>query len=124
MIGYIGKHPELGDMGYTLSAEMCPVVNVTPYSADFDSYFATYETLKRALSPAPALLPNGEKAAAPPLSLPAVMLAGGSAGVAMWAIAIPPDVSFFLSPWSYHAPSMCPCSTDILHSSPVPGIIC
>ncbi|KAI9633192.1 mitochondrial carrier domain-containing protein [Dioszegia hungarica] len=54
-------------------------------------YFATYETLKRSLSPAPALLPNGEKAAAPPLSLPAVMLAGGSAGVAMWAIAIPPD---------------------------------
>jgi hypothetical protein len=27
------------------------------------------------------------------LSLPAVMLAGGTAGVAMWSLAIPPDVS-------------------------------
>ena len=56
-------------------------------------YFATYELLKRRLSGAPPILPNGETAAAPPLSLPAVMLAGGSAGVAMWALAIPPDVS-------------------------------
>lgn len=54
-------------------------------------YFATYELLKKRLSAAPAILPSGEKAPAPPLSLPAVMLAGGSAGVAMWALAIPPD---------------------------------
>ncbi|OCF34832.1 solute carrier family 25 (mitochondrial carnitine/acylcarnitine transporter), member 20/29 [Kwoniella heveanensis CBS 569] len=54
-------------------------------------YFATYELLKKALSAAPETLPNGEKAPAPPLSLPAVMLAGGSAGVAMWSLAIPPD---------------------------------
>ncbi|CAD6564385.1 MAG: carnitine transporter [Tremellales sp. Tagirdzhanova-0007] len=54
-------------------------------------YFATYELLKRRLSAAPPILPTGEPAAAPPLSLPAVMLAGGSAGVAMWALAIPPD---------------------------------
>jgi len=57
------------------------------------SYFATYELLKRRLSTARPILPTGEPAAAPPLSLTAVMLAGGSAGVAMWALAIPPDVS-------------------------------
>jgi hypothetical protein len=56
-------------------------------------YFASYELIKRSLSPAAPTLPNGEKAAAPPLSIGAVMLAGGSAGVAMWSVAIPPDVS-------------------------------
>jgi hypothetical protein len=56
-------------------------------------YFATYEILKRELSGKPGTLPNGEPAPAPPLSLPAVMAAGGTAGVAMWALAIPPDVS-------------------------------
>ncbi|WVF66558.1 hypothetical protein IAT40_001298 [Kwoniella sp. CBS 6097] len=45
----------------------------------------------KSLSSAPETLPNGEKAPAPPLSLPAVMLAGGTAGVAMWSLAIPPD---------------------------------
>ncbi|RSH83940.1 carnitine transporter [Saitozyma podzolica] len=54
-------------------------------------YFATYEILKRELSGKPGTLPNGEPAPAPPLSLPAVMAAGGTAGVAMWALAIPPD---------------------------------
>lgn len=54
-------------------------------------YFATYELLKKKLSGAPLTLPNGEPAPAPPLSIGAVMFAGGSAGVAMWAIAIPPD---------------------------------
>ncbi|ORX35077.1 putative carnitine/acyl carnitine carrier [Kockovaella imperatae] len=54
-------------------------------------YFATYEFLKRSLSAPPVTLPSGEKAAAPPLSIGAVMLAGGSAGVAMWTLAIPPD---------------------------------
>lgn len=54
-------------------------------------YFATYELIKRKLSPSPGLLPNGDAAPAPPLSIGAVILAGGSAGVGMWAIAIPPD---------------------------------
>ncbi|KAK1921208.1 putative carnitine/acyl carnitine carrier [Papiliotrema laurentii] len=54
-------------------------------------YFATYELLKRKLSGSPGTLPNGEPAPAPPMSLPAVILAGGSAGVAMWSVAIPPD---------------------------------
>ncbi|WRT63224.1 uncharacterized protein IL334_000127 [Kwoniella shivajii] len=54
-------------------------------------YFATYELLKRQLSGTPQTLPNGEKAPAPPLSLPAIMAAGGTAGVAMWSLAIPPD---------------------------------
>jgi hypothetical protein len=58
------------------------------------SYFATYELLKKKLSPvAPTIPGTGEKAAAPPLSIGAVMLAGGTAGVAMWSVAIPPDVS-------------------------------
>ena len=59
-----------------------------------NSYFATYELLKKKLSPAAPIIPGtGEKAAAPPLSIGAVMLAGGTAGVAMWSVAIPPDVS-------------------------------
>ena len=50
--------------------------------------------LKTALSPAAPIIPaTGEKAAAPPLSIGAIMLAGGTAGVAMWSVAIPPDVS-------------------------------
>ena len=57
------------------------------------SYFASYELIKRSLSGTPATLPNGDPAPAPPLSIGAVMLAGGSAGVAMWSVAIPPDVS-------------------------------
>lgn len=61
-----------------------------------NSYFATYELIKRKLSPSPGLLPNGDAAPAPPLSIGAVILAGGSAGVGMWAIAIPPDVSSLL----------------------------
>lgn len=57
------------------------------------SYFATYELLKQKLSPPAPIVPGtGEKAAAPPLSIGAVMLAGGTAGVAMWSVAIPPDV--------------------------------
>ncbi|EIN14091.1 mitochondrial carrier [Punctularia strigosozonata HHB-11173 SS5] len=48
------------------------------------AYFAAYEVTKKALTPA-----GGSPA---DLNLPAVILAGGTAGVAMWAIAIPPDV--------------------------------
>lgn len=61
------------------------------------AYFATYEYLKKMLSAAPETLPDGSKAPAPPLSVPAIMAAGGGAGIAMWSLGIPPDVSFLLS---------------------------
>jgi solute carrier family 25 carnitine/acylcarnitine transporter 20/29 len=47
-------------------------------------YFAAYEVTKKALTPAGASPSD--------LNLSAVIFAGGMAGVAMWAIAIPPDV--------------------------------
>ncbi|KAG0704336.1 hypothetical protein DFH29DRAFT_981461 [Suillus ampliporus] len=47
-------------------------------------YFAAYEVTKKALTPAGSS--PGD------LNLGAVMFAGGTAGVAMWSIAIPPDV--------------------------------
>ncbi|KIJ46479.1 hypothetical protein M422DRAFT_250071, partial [Sphaerobolus stellatus SS14] len=48
------------------------------------AYFAAYEVVKKALTP---------KGADPSqLNLGAIIVAGGSAGVAMWSIAIPPDV--------------------------------
>jgi hypothetical protein len=47
-------------------------------------YFAAYEVTKKALAPAGA--PSSD------LNIGQVILAGGTAGVAMWAIAIPPDV--------------------------------
>jgi hypothetical protein len=49
-------------------------------------YFAAYEVTKKALAPA--------NASSSDLNLGHVMLAGGTAGVAMWVIALPPDVSF------------------------------
>lgn len=48
------------------------------------AYFAAYEITKGMLTPA------GSK----DLNLGAVIFAGGMAGVAMWSIAIPPDVSY------------------------------
>ncbi|KAF5323618.1 hypothetical protein D9611_005762 [Ephemerocybe angulata] len=48
------------------------------------AYFAAYEVTKKALTPA------GSSPA--DLNLQAIIIAGGTAGVAMWAIAIPPDV--------------------------------
>jgi len=45
------------------------------------AYFVTYEVVKKYLTPV------GQKE----LSLSAIILAGGSAGVAMWSLAIPPD---------------------------------
>lgn len=48
------------------------------------SYFVSYEAIKRALTK-PGDDPND-------LNLFNVMLAGGTAGMAMWGIAIPPDV--------------------------------
>lgn len=47
-------------------------------------YFAAYEVTKKALTPA------GHTPAE--LHLGSIITAGGMAGVAMWAIAIPPDV--------------------------------
>lgn len=51
-------------------------------------YFAAYEVTKKALTPA------GQSPS--DLNLGAIIVAGGTAGVAMWSIAIPPDVSHFL----------------------------
>jgi len=48
------------------------------------AYFAAYEVAKKALTPAGA--------SSSELNLGAIIMAGGTAGVAMWAIAIPPDV--------------------------------
>ncbi|KIK07453.1 hypothetical protein K443DRAFT_625469, partial [Laccaria amethystina LaAM-08-1] len=48
------------------------------------AYFAAYEVTKKALTPA------GSSPAE--LNLGAIIVAGGMAGVAMWSIAIPPDV--------------------------------
>jgi solute carrier family 25 carnitine/acylcarnitine transporter 20/29 len=48
-------------------------------------YFAAYEVTKKALTP-PGQSPSQ-------LNLGAIIMAGGTAGVAMWAVAIPPDVS-------------------------------
>ncbi|POY74725.1 hypothetical protein BMF94_2201, partial [Rhodotorula taiwanensis] len=48
------------------------------------AYFVVYEMVKKALTPV------GQDPSK--LSLSAVMVAGGSAGVAMWTLAIPPDV--------------------------------
>lgn len=48
------------------------------------SYFAAYEVTKKALTP------TGSSASE--LNLGTIILAGGTAGVAMWSLAIPPDV--------------------------------
>jgi solute carrier family 25 carnitine/acylcarnitine transporter 20/29 len=48
-------------------------------------YFAAYEVSKKALTPAGS--------APSDLNVGAIILSGGLAGVAMWSIAIPPDVS-------------------------------
>lgn len=62
---------------------MCKV-KLTGYGANREknSYFVAYEVMKKRLTPAGST----------DLSLPAVMAAGAFAGVAMWSIAIPPDV--------------------------------
>ncbi|KAJ7099615.1 hypothetical protein C8R43DRAFT_1092346 [Mycena crocata] len=50
------------------------------------AYFAAYEVTKKALTPAGSSPSE--------LNLGAIILAGGTAGVAMWALAIPPDASY------------------------------
>lgn len=49
------------------------------------SYFAAYEVTKKMLTP--------EGQSPSELNLGAIIVAGGTAGLAMWSIAIPPDVS-------------------------------
>ncbi|KAJ6604502.1 carnitine/acyl carnitine carrier [Mycena vulgaris] len=49
------------------------------------AYFAAYEVTKKALTPAGSSPSE--------LNLGAIILAGGTAGVAMWSLAIPPDAS-------------------------------
>lgn len=49
-------------------------------------YFAAYEVTKKALTPAGASPSE--------LNLGAIIVAGGTAGIAMWALVIPPDVGF------------------------------
>lgn len=53
------------------------------------SYFAGYEITKKALTPAGSSPSD--------LNLGTVIFAGGMAGVAMWSIAIPPDVCVLLN---------------------------
>ena len=55
-----------------------------PIAHIFFSYFAGYEITKKALTPAGSSPSD--------LNFGAVIFAGGMAGVAMWSIAIPPDV--------------------------------
>lgn len=62
------------------------------------AYFVVYEMVKKALTPV------GQDPSK--LSLSAVMVAGGSAGVAMWTLAIPPDVRHFFAPGSFGASAM------------------
>lgn len=50
----------------------------------FSRYFVAYEVIKKAMTP--------EGSDPSKLDLGAIILAGGAAGVAMWSIAIPPDV--------------------------------
>ena len=52
----------------------------------YPRYFAAYEVTKKLLTPAGSTPSD--------LNLGAVIVAGGMAGIAMWSIAIPPDVRF------------------------------
>ena len=60
--------------------------DLRPLTNHFCRYFAAYEVTKKLLTPAGSSPSE--------LNLGAVILAGGTAGVAMWSIAIPPDVCF------------------------------
>ncbi|KAG6818063.1 hypothetical protein H0H87_009218 [Tephrocybe sp. NHM501043] len=53
------------------------------------AYFAAYEVTKKALTPAGSSPSE--------LNLGAIIVAGGSAGIAMWALAIPPDACLVIS---------------------------
>jgi hypothetical protein len=52
-------------------------------------YFAAYEVTKKWLTPAGSSPSE--------LNLGAIILAGGTAGMAMWSLAIPPDVRFLVA---------------------------
>lgn len=66
------------------SAAYVCLCNIALNLIDCPRYFAAYEVTKKALTPA------GQSPSQ--LNLSAIIFAGGTAGVAMWAIAIPPDV--------------------------------
>lgn len=59
-------------------------IDLTIHLDPFFSYFVAYELAKKALTPADQ--PSSQ------LNLGAIIMAGGTAGIAMWSIAIPPDV--------------------------------
>lgn len=61
-----------------------PPLHSSARADDGRSYFVAYELIKKELTP------KGQDPAA--LSLGAVVVAGGLAGVTMWTFAIPPDV--------------------------------
>jgi hypothetical protein len=67
-------------VGSFRTADWVPIADCVAFR-----YFAAYEVTKKALTPAGASPSD--------LNLGAIILAGGTAGVAMWSIAIPPDVS-------------------------------
>ncbi|RYP55660.1 hypothetical protein DL769_010086 [Monosporascus sp. CRB-8-3] len=55
------------------------------------AYFATYEYIKRTLTPPPSLDPATGRPRQGELSLTAITLAGGAAGIAMWIPVFPVD---------------------------------
>ena len=66
-------------------------------------YFAAYEVTKKALTPVNA--PSSD------LNIGRVILAGGMAGIAMWSIAIPPDVCFTQLTLIFNIPVLiCSCA--------------
>ncbi|KAL1748441.1 mitochondrial carrier domain-containing protein, partial [Schizophyllum fasciatum] len=77
----IGQLYKEGGVRSIFRGSMATIARDGPGSA---AYFAAYEVTKKALTPA------GHTPAE--LHLGSIITAGGMAGVAMWAIAIPPDV--------------------------------
>jgi len=78
VIGHLYKE---GGIRSIYRGTLATMVRDGPGSA---AYFAAYEVTKKALAPA--------NASSSDLNIGQVIVAGGTAGVAMWAIAIPPDV--------------------------------
>ncbi|KAL0951406.1 hypothetical protein HGRIS_008101 [Hohenbuehelia grisea] len=81
VIDVIGHLYKEGGLRSIFRGSFATVARDGPGSA---AYFAAYEVTKKALTPA------GSTPAE--LNLSAIIVAGGTAGVAMWSLAIPPDV--------------------------------
>ncbi|TRM60189.1 mitochondrial carrier domain-containing protein [Schizophyllum amplum] len=77
----IGQLYKEGGVKSIFRGSLATIARDGPGSA---AYFAAYEVTKKALTPAGASPAD--------LQLSTIITAGGMAGVAMWAIAIPPDV--------------------------------